>query len=64
MIEYEYECVVCKHTWQVDQRITDLPVASCYACGSPDGARRLIGASGGFRLLGRGWAADGYAGKR
>ena len=56
---YEYECRVCGHTWEEEQRITEEPVAGCPKCGQLE-AKRLISKST-FILNGEKWASkDGY----
>ena len=56
---YEYQCVraQCKHEFETEQKITELPIAECPKCGAV--ARRLISKST-FVLHGSGWAADSY----
>lgn len=54
---YEYECVRCKHEFETEQKITELPIAECPKCGAV--SRRLISKSS-FVLQGGSWASDGY----
>lgn len=56
---YDYMCDACRHTWELDQKITAPPVTECPACGK-DFAKRLISGGVGFQLKGAGWASDGY----
>jgi putative FmdB family regulatory protein len=37
---YEYECTTCGHRFEVKQRFSDEPVASCPSCGNA--VRRLL----------------------
>lgn len=57
MPTYEYSCPGCG-TYDVEQRITEKPLATCQKCGGP--VKRLISRSS-FALRGGGWYADGYA---
>ena len=57
---YEYSCLVCKHHFEVEQRITDKPLFECPNC-KVCALQRLISGGGGFILNGGGWAKDGYS---
>ncbi len=59
---YEYVCKACGHAWEAEQKITDEPIRKCPQCGEEQ-AKRLVSGGGGFRLIGNGWAADGYGTK-
>jgi putative FmdB family regulatory protein len=56
---YEYTCKSCGHTWEVEQKISDLPLKKCTNCGE-ETAQRLISTGAGFLLKGGGWAKDLY----
>lgn len=60
MPTYEYECGACGECFEVQQRITDDPLASCPKCGKKGRIQRLISVSQ-FVLKGSGWAKDGYS---
>jgi putative FmdB family regulatory protein len=59
MPTYEYECKECKHKWELEQKIVDLPVTICPAC-KKEQAKRLISGGTSFQLLGGGWYREGY----
>lgn len=50
---YEYRCTACGHDLEKLQRLGDLPLTDCPACGKAK-LRRLVSAAG-FRLKGSGW---------
>jgi putative FmdB family regulatory protein len=56
---YEYQCARCG-TFEVSQRITDAPLASCPKCRGK--VTKLISQSS-FQLKGSGWYVTDYAGK-
>lgn len=56
---YEYECPQCNKVLEVQQKMTDEPLATCPECGG--GVKKLISMSS-FQLKGGGWYADGYSG--
>jgi putative FmdB family regulatory protein len=56
---YEYACGKCEHEFEVEQRITDDPVATCPNCRSRR-VKRLISQTS-FVLKGGGWDSDLYA---
>jgi predicted nucleic acid-binding Zn ribbon protein len=72
MPTYEYECSKCRRTFEVEQKISDPPLAHCALnidgetfavrggvwCGGD--AKRLIAGHTGFVLAGKGWFRDGY----
>lgn len=58
---YEYECKVCKHNWEVEQKITDPKIKKCPNCKKMK-AQRLISNTS-FQLKGSGWAKDLYSKK-
>lgn len=57
MPTYEYQCEQCGRQFEVRQRITDAPLASCDACGGP--VRRLLSPAP-FILKGQGWYVTDY----
>ena len=61
MPTYEYECLKCKQTFEVEQPMADPPLDFHYnndgKCGP---VKRLIAGSTGFTLKGNGWYKDGY----
>lgn len=56
---YEYECPQCEKVHEVQQKMTDAPLATCPECGGE--VKKLISVSS-FQLKGGGWYADGYSG--
>jgi len=56
---YEYECPKCDKILEVQQKMTDAPLAVCPECGGK--VKKLISRSS-FQLKGGGWYADGYSG--
>lgn len=55
---YEYECESCGHQWEVEQKITEPPLAECPMC-HQEAAKRLISGGTGFSLRGEGWFKTG-----
>ena len=55
---YEYRCKGCKTEFELLQKITDEPLATCPKCGKQVG--RLISQTS-FTLKGGGWYKDGYS---
>jgi len=53
MPTYEYECLTCRHTLEIDQKITEQPIKKCPEC-KKHTLQRVIGGLG-FRLKGYGW---------
>jgi len=58
MPTYEYECLVCKHKFEILQSITAKPKTKCPKCGKK--IRKLISSSGGFIFKGSGFYATDY----
>jgi len=58
---YEYRCDKCEREFEVEQRITDPPLAACPKCRSRK-VRRLISQTS-FVLKGGGWYSDLYSSK-
>lgn len=50
---YEYVCTECDHAHEALQKISDIPLIDCPACGKP-GLKKMISAPR-FRLSGSGW---------
>jgi putative FmdB family regulatory protein len=57
---YEYRCTSCGHEKEVLQKLSDLPITECPACGKPT-LRKLVSAAG-FHLKGSGWYATDFKG--
>ena len=55
---YEYRCKGCKKEFELLQKITDEPLATCPKCGKQ--VKRLISQTS-FTLKGGGWYKDGYS---
>ena len=53
---YEYECKKCG-PFEVEQKITEPSIKLCPRCQKE--VKRLISKTS-FRLVGKGWARDGY----
>lgn len=58
---YEYKCSSCQKIFEVFQRITEDPLASCPDCHGS--VKKLVSMSA-FHLKGGGWYADGYSSGR
>lgn len=57
---YDYRCPECSEEVESQLALSDLDkVQRCPVCGSY--MKRVCGNSGGFRLKGNGWGADGYS---
>jgi putative FmdB family regulatory protein len=54
---YDYRCDRCDRTFEVRQRISEAPLATCDRCGGP--IRRLLAAAP-FILKGGGWYVTDY----
>ena len=57
---YEYECGSCGHRLEAIQKMADLALKDCPACGKA-ALKKLISATG-FRLKGSGWYATDFKG--
>ena len=57
---YEYRCRTCGAQFEVIQRFSDTPVATCKECDGP--VDKLLSASA-FQLKGSGWYVTDYARK-
>lgn len=58
MPTYEYECLSCKHRFEILQSITAKPQTKCPQCGKK--LRKLISSSAGFIFKGSGFYATDY----
>jgi len=58
MPTYEYECLSCKHKFEILQSITAKSMTECPKCGKK--IRKLISSSGGFIFKGPGFYATDY----
>ena len=55
---YEYQCIDCKHKFDILQKIHDAAIKTCAQCGA-DTAVRLVSAAA-FHLKGSGWYATDF----
>ncbi|MDP3478970.1 MAG: zinc ribbon domain-containing protein [Desulfoprunum sp.] len=55
---YEYECVDCGKSFEIQQKMADAPLTVCPEC---DGTVKKLMSMSSFQLKGGGWYADGYA---
>jgi putative FmdB family regulatory protein len=55
---YAYKCSSCGHEKDVLQKISDVPLVDCPACGSASFAKQITAA--GFQLKGSGWYATDF----
>ena len=60
MPTYEYQCDSCHRVFEIRQRISEPPLATCDACGGA--VRRLLSAAP-FILKGDGWYVTDYPSK-
>jgi putative FmdB family regulatory protein len=58
MPTYDYECSRCGHTFELFQKMTDLPAETCPSCGGE--VRRKIGSGAGLIFKGSGFYATDY----
>jgi len=58
MPTYEYECLSCKHKFEILQNINDKPKVKCPECGNK--LRKLISSTAGFIFKGTGFYATDY----
>ena len=58
MPTYEYECTKCPHRFEVSQKMTDKPLASCPKCKGK--VKRMIGSGSGIIFKGSGFYATDY----
>ena len=57
---YAYKCESCGHAKDVLQKISDVPLTDCPACGKSTFSKQLTAA--GFQLKGSGWYATDFRG--
>ena len=57
---YAYRCASCGHAKDVLQRLSDVPLTECPACGAATFAKQVTAA--GFQLKGSGWYATDFKG--
>jgi putative FmdB family regulatory protein len=58
MPTYEYECLSCKHKFEILQSINAKPKTKCPKCGKK--LKKLISSTGGFIFKGAGFYATDY----
>lgn len=58
MPTYEYECLACKHKFEILQSMTSKPKTKCPECGKK--LKKLISSTGGFIFKGTGFYATDY----
>ena len=58
MPTYEYECLSCKHKFEILQSITAKLKTKCPKCGKK--LKKLISSTGGFIFKGKGFYATDY----
>lgn len=58
MPTYEYECLSCKHKFEILQSITAKPKTKCPQCGKK--LKKLISSTAGFIFKGAGFYATDY----
>ncbi len=59
---YEYACTDCAHKLDVLQKMNDLPLKQCPACGE-NSLKKLVSAPA-FHLKGSGWYETDFSGKK
>jgi len=57
---YAYRCASCGHAKDVLQKLSDVPLTVCPACGASSFAKQVTAA--GFQLKGSGWYATDFKG--
>lgn len=58
MPTYEYQCLSCKHKFEVLQNINAKPITKCPKCSKS--VKKLISSAGGFIFKGAGFYATDY----
>lgn len=58
MPTYTYKCERCSHQFEKLQKISAEPLKSCPEC-KTERLKKIITASGGFALKGKGWFKSG-----
>ena len=59
---YEYQCQDCEHRLEAIQKVTDIALKVCPACGKQS-LKKLVSAAA-FHLKGTGWYETDFKGKR
>jgi putative FmdB family regulatory protein len=62
MPTYDYQCEKCGHRFELFQKMSDAPAASCPKCGGK--VRRLVGAGAAVIFKGPGFYATDYRDSR
>jgi putative FmdB family regulatory protein len=55
---YAYRCAACGHSRDVLQKLSDVPLTVCPACGAEQFSKQITAA--GFQLKGSGWYATDF----
>lgn len=55
---YDYKCARCHERFEAEQKITEIPLTKCPACGGP--ARRVISRNVGLVFKGSGFHCTDY----
>lgn len=63
MPTYPYHCSRCDHDFDVFQKITDAPEATCPQCGDAKANRKIAGGSAVFQFKGSGFYLTDYKSK-
>ena len=58
MPTYAYKCDECNHQFEKIQKMSDEPLKLCPSCNN-EKLKKIITASGGFALKGKGWFKSG-----
>jgi putative FmdB family regulatory protein len=58
MPTYDYECMECKHRFEMFQSMKDDPIEKCIKCGGK--VKKLIGAGAGIIFKGSGFYVNDY----
>jgi putative FmdB family regulatory protein len=58
MPTYNYRCDSCGHEVEVVQKMSDQPLTFCPECNKEE-LKKIIKATGGFQLKGKGWFKSG-----
>jgi len=59
---YAYKCSVCGHTKDALQKMSDMPLTVCPACGQATFSKQVTAA--GFQLKGGGWYVTDFKGEK
>ncbi len=57
---YDYQCSLCKGTWDELQNFSDPILTTCKLCGEEGNVQKIFNGRTSFHLKGGGWARDGY----